>query len=53
MDIVQLGANLHAGWTAWLVLVFAGIVGYAMWPANRGKFEHASRIPFNDEGREV
>lgn len=53
MDMVQLGATLHAWWTVWLVLLFAGIVGYAMWPANRGKFDDASRIPFKDEGQEV
>jgi cytochrome c oxidase cbb3-type subunit 4 len=49
MDLNQLGATLHAGWTVWLVMVFLGIVGYAIWPGNREKFEHASRIPLDDD----
>ncbi|MBI1209372.1 MAG: CcoQ/FixQ family Cbb3-type cytochrome c oxidase assembly chaperone [Azospirillum sp.] len=52
MDMTHFGAMLHSFWTAWLVVLFLGIVGYAMWPRNREHFEHASRIPFNDDGQE-
>ncbi len=51
MDLTQLGAMLHAYWTVWLVMVFIGIIVYAMWPGNRAKFEHAGRIPLDDEGQ--
>ncbi len=35
-------------WTVWAVLVFAGIVSWALRPANRRRFEQASRIPLDD-----
>ena len=52
MDLTALGATLHSLWTVWMVLVFLGICGYAMWPGNRASFDHASRIPLSDDGRE-
>jgi cytochrome c oxidase cbb3-type subunit 4 len=36
-------------WTVWAVLVFAGIVSWALRPANRRRFEQASRIPLDEE----
>ncbi|MGD9883608.1 MAG: cbb3-type cytochrome oxidase subunit 3 [Reyranella sp.] len=36
-------------WTVWAVLVFTGIVSWALRPANRGRFEQASRIPLDEE----
>jgi cytochrome c oxidase cbb3-type subunit 4 len=36
-------------WVVWLVLLFAGIVAYALWPGNRRKFRQAARIPLDDE----
>ena len=53
MNLTQLGAMLHAYWTVWLVVVFIGIVVYAMLPSNRAKFEHARMIPLDDEGKEA
>ncbi|MEI8394998.1 MAG: cbb3-type cytochrome c oxidase subunit 3 [Rhodospirillaceae bacterium] len=53
MEITDFGATLHAWWTVWLVMVFIGIIVYAVWPGNRAKFEHASTIPFVDENKEV
>lgn len=35
-------------WTVWAVVVFAGIVSWALRPANRRRFEQASRIPLDD-----
>jgi len=29
--------------------VFAGVLVYALWPKNRAKFEHAARIPIEEE----
>jgi cytochrome c oxidase cbb3-type subunit 4 len=31
------------------VLAFAGIVAYALWPANGRKFDRAARQPLNEE----
>tara|TARA_R110002096_G_scaffold169238_2_gene340833 strand:+ start:2303 stop:2494 length:192 start_codon:yes stop_codon:yes gene_type:complete len=31
------------------VVVFAGVLVYALWPRNKSKFDHASRIPLTDE----
>jgi len=31
------------------VSLFAGVLIYALWPKNRKKFDHASRIPLNDD----
>ncbi len=36
-------------WLVWLVLLFAGIVVWAMWPGNRRRFEQAARIPFEED----
>jgi cytochrome c oxidase cbb3-type subunit 4 len=33
----------------YLVGVFAAAVAYALWPANRGKFERAARLPLEEE----
>lgn len=31
-----------------LAALFAGAVIYALWPANREKFDSAARVPLND-----
>lgn len=36
-------------WVVWLLLLFAGIVVYALWPGNRRKFSRAARIPLDDD----
>ncbi len=30
------------------VLVFAGVLAYALWPRNKKKFEHAAHIPLQN-----
>lgn len=30
-------------------VLFLGVVVYAVWPGNRKKFEHASRIPLDSD----
>ena len=32
-----------------LVIMFLGIVAWALWPRNRKKFEDASRIPLEED----
>jgi cytochrome c oxidase cbb3-type subunit IV len=33
----------------YLVALFAGAVGYALWPGNARKFEQAARLPLEEE----
>ena len=45
-DLYSLSKQL---WLIWLVLLFAGIVLWALWPGNRRRFEQASKIPFEED----
>lgn len=31
------------------VSLFAGVLIYALWPKNKAKFDHAARLPLEDE----
>jgi cytochrome c oxidase cbb3-type subunit 4 len=33
----------------YLVILFAGILAYAFWPANKEKFEKAARLPLEED----
>ena len=33
----------------YLMLLFAGVVTYALWPRNRKKFDKAARIPLEED----
>lgn len=48
MDLDSIVTFLRSFWVVWLMLLFLGIVAYALWPRNRAKFEEASRIPFKE-----
>ncbi len=50
MTLESVNEILTSIWTVWAVLVFAGIVFWAMRPANRKRFDEDARIPLNDEG---
>lgn len=52
MDLDWITVALRSFWTVWLMLLFTGIVVYAMWPGNRRRFEDAARIPLKDDGQE-
>jgi cytochrome c oxidase cbb3-type subunit 4 len=30
-------------------VLFIAVLGYALWPRNKDKFDHASRLPLSDE----
>lgn len=49
MTLEILGRTLTSLWTLWAVAVFAGIVIWALRPANRHRFEQDARIPLNDD----
>lgn len=36
-------------WLVWLVLVFAAIVVWVMWPSRRKSLERQARIPLEDD----
>jgi cytochrome c oxidase cbb3-type subunit 4 len=49
MDPTELLAVLRPLWSVWFMLVFVGIVAWALWPGNRRRLEDHGRIPFRDE----
>ncbi|HYG88056.1 MULTISPECIES: cbb3-type cytochrome oxidase subunit 3 [unclassified Azospirillum] len=52
MDLDSITIALRSFWTVWLALLFTGIIVYAMWPGNRGKFDRAAQIPLKEDGQE-
>ena len=36
-------------WTPIFVMIFLGILVYALWPGNREKFEDAARMPLRED----
>jgi len=36
-------------WVAWLMILFVGVVAWAYWPRNRGRFDEAAMIPLSDD----
>ena len=49
-DLHAVHELLASAWTVWAVILFAGIVRWALRPKNRSRFEQDARIPLNDEG---
>jgi cytochrome c oxidase cbb3-type subunit 4 len=33
----------------YLIILFAGVLAYAFWPANKGTFEKAARLPLEED----
>lgn len=52
MDLDSITVVIRSFWTIWLMLLLTGILVYAMWPSNRGRFDEASRIPLKEDGQE-
>lgn len=46
MPVAQFGGLIF------FIVLFAGVVVYALWPGNRDKFERASRAPLDDDSIE-
>jgi cytochrome c oxidase cbb3-type subunit 4 len=49
MNIDSMGQALTSIWTVWAVVLFIGILVWALRPANRQRFEQDARIPLNDD----
>ena len=52
MDLNAIASFLRSFWTVWLMLLFVGVLFWALRPRNKDKFDEASHIPFKDEGQE-
>jgi cytochrome c oxidase cbb3-type subunit 4 len=52
VDLNAIASFLRSFWTVWLMLLFVGVLFWALRPKNKDKFDEASRIPFGDEGQE-
>lgn len=42
-------AFMSSLWVVWFVLLFSGIVAWAMWPSRRARFEDNARIPLRGD----
>ncbi len=46
----QAAAEFSRSWgLVFLMVLFAGVLVYALWPANKRLFDHAARLPLNEE----
>ena len=50
MDLNAIASFLRSFWTVWLMLLFVGVLFWAMRPKNKDRFDDASLIPFRNEG---
>lgn len=49
MTFQDVSGFARSWWLIVLMAAFAGIVVYALWPSNKAKFNHAARIPLDEE----
>jgi cytochrome c oxidase cbb3-type subunit IV len=52
MEWLDLAHNARALWIVWMVVLFIGLVFYALRPRNKRHFEDCSRIPFRAESED-
>jgi cytochrome c oxidase cbb3-type subunit IV len=45
----QVAAFAQQSGLIYFFLIFCFIIVYAVWPKNKEKFDHASRIPFEED----
>ena len=44
-------AFVRSAWVIWMMVLFLGIVVWALWPSNRARFRRAAHIPLSEEER--
>jgi len=49
MDYASFAALAHTYGLVYLVILFAGVLAYALWPRNRKKFDDAAHIPLRED----
>ena len=48
----QIASEFARSWgLVFLIVMFGAGVAYAMWPSNRRTFDHAARLPLDEEDR--
>jgi cytochrome c oxidase cbb3-type subunit 4 len=47
--LAELLSFLKQFWLIWSMLLFLGIVAWALWPSRKQEMEDDARIPFRDE----
>jgi cytochrome c oxidase cbb3-type subunit 4 len=52
VDLNAIASFLRSFWTVWMMLLFVGILFWALRPRNKDSFADASLIPFRNEGQE-
>ena len=45
-DVVSFAATYGL---VYFIILFAGVVVYALWPGNKGKFDRAARLPLKED----
>jgi cytochrome c oxidase cbb3-type subunit 4 len=49
MDLISLYPLLRSLWVVWFMMLFIGIVAWALWPSRRQKLEDLGRIPLRGD----
>jgi len=49
MSYADLAEFARSWGLVYLVVLFACIVAWALWPRNKSKFDHAARIPLEED----
>jgi cytochrome c oxidase cbb3-type subunit 4 len=49
MDLHEFYPLLRSVWVVWFVVLFVGIVAWALWPSRRQKMEEFGRIPLRGD----
>jgi len=49
MDLHEIYPLLRSLWVVWFVVLFVGIVAWALWPSRRQKLEELGRIPLRSD----
>jgi len=49
MDYAVIAGFAKTWGLLYLVVLFAAVLAYALWPRNRRKFDRAARIPLEEE----
>jgi cytochrome c oxidase cbb3-type subunit 4 len=52
MTYEQLARFAQQGGTVYFVLIFVAGCAYAFWPKKKGEFQHAARIPLEENDNE-
>ena len=49
MDYATIAAFAKSWGLVYLMVLFAGVLVYALWPRNKAKFDNAAQIPLKED----